>query len=139
MPPTTPLAEKGHGDQRPPSARRPWAFFTALAVISFGLNWVWEMVQMPAYAEMAGRPWLAPVSLCPLATLGDVVFTFAAYGVGVLTARVGRGASAPRPRWPPGRLGRPSSGSRWQRAAGLTRRACRSCLFWEWDCGRYCN
>ncbi len=41
---------------------------------------------MPAYIEMAGRPWRETLSVCTWATLGDVVFTLAVYGVGALAA-----------------------------------------------------
>jgi hypothetical protein len=53
---------------------------------AFGLNWVWEMVQMPAFVELAGRPWQDTVLTCTVATLGDVVITLAVYGVGALAA-----------------------------------------------------
>lgn len=64
-----------------------WRFFVALLAVSFGLNWVWEMFQMPAYAEMADRSWTETAWRCTLATLGDVAVTFAVYGVGALAAR----------------------------------------------------
>lgn len=58
----------------------------ALVLAAFSLNWLWEMVQMPAYAEMAGRSWWDTLQLCTVATLGDVVITFAVWGVGALAA-----------------------------------------------------
>src|SRR5713226_9123430 len=63
-----------------------WSYFAALFVAAFGLNWLWEMAQMPAYAEMAGRSWRETLPRCTVATLGDVVITFAVYGVGSLAA-----------------------------------------------------
>ena len=37
---------------RTPETSRPlWSFFAALVLAAFGLNWLWEMVQMPAYVE----------------------------------------------------------------------------------------
>jgi hypothetical protein len=40
----------------PETVRLLWPFFAALVLAAFGLNWLWEMVQMPAYVEMsAGR------------------------------------------------------------------------------------
>lgn len=41
---------------------------------------------MPAYREMAGRPWSDTLELCTIATLGDVLFTVLIYGVGALAA-----------------------------------------------------
>jgi len=64
--------------------RRLWSFFAALSPCAFGLNWLWEMVQMPAYAEMAGRSWWDSLMVCTVATLGDVGITLAAVGVGAL-------------------------------------------------------
>jgi hypothetical protein len=71
---------------RTPETARPWSYFAALAVASFGLNWPWEMAQMPAYAEMAGRPWRETALSCALAGLGDVALTLGVYGLGALAA-----------------------------------------------------
>lgn len=74
--------------------RPPWSFFVVLYLAAFGLNWVWEMAQMAAFVEMAGRPWQDTVLTCTRATLGDVVITLAVYGVGALAAgRLGWGAT----------------------------------------------
>jgi hypothetical protein len=62
------------------------AFFAALVASAFGLNWVWEMAQMPAFAEMAGRSWLETALPCARAALGDVAMTFGIYGLGSLAA-----------------------------------------------------
>ena len=64
----------------------PWPFFAALVVVAFGFNWLWEMVQMPAYAEMVGRSWLETAPRCTQASLGDVALTLVVYGLGVLTS-----------------------------------------------------
>lgn len=61
-------------------------YLAALAVSSFGLNWPWEMVQMPAYAEMAGRSWWETVPRCTAASVGDVALTLGVYAVGALAA-----------------------------------------------------
>ncbi len=66
------------------------SFFVALSVASFSLNWVWEMLQMPAYTEMAGRNWTETIPTCTLATLGDVAVTLIIYGIGALAAGQGR-------------------------------------------------
>ena len=68
------------------SSRSLWSFFAALLLASFGLNWLWEMVQMPAYVEMAGRTWRDSLRPCTVATFGDVAVTFAVLGVGALAA-----------------------------------------------------
>ena len=47
----------------------------ALVLAAFGLNWLWEMVQMPAYVQMAGRSWTEATLPCALASLGDVPWT----------------------------------------------------------------
>src|SRR5437764_9215100 len=61
-------------------------FTGALTLVSCGLNWIWEMVQMPAYAEMAGRAWRDTMLRCTLAAAGDVVATVAVVGIGSLAA-----------------------------------------------------
>lgn len=69
-----------------------WTFFAALGLIAFGLNWPWEMAQMPAYAEMAGTSWRETALPCAVAALGDVGLTLAVCGLGALAAgRVGWG------------------------------------------------
>ena len=66
--------------------RSLWPFFAALALASFVLNWLWEMMQMRAYVEMAGREWQDTLLSCTLATLGDVAVTFAVWAIGALAA-----------------------------------------------------
>jgi hypothetical protein len=68
-----------------------WQFLAALAVVAFGLNWLWEMLHMPAYADMAGRSWRETAGRCAAASLGDVALTLGVYGLGALAAG--------RPRW----------------------------------------
>lgn len=63
-----------------------WSFLVALLLVAFALNWLWEMMQMPTYREMAGRPWRETLKICTVATLGDVLITFAVFGVGALAA-----------------------------------------------------
>ena len=65
-------------------SQRLGAFFATLVLSAFALNWVWEMAQMPAYRETAGRPWVETVPTCTLAALGDVAAVLAIYGVGAL-------------------------------------------------------
>lgn len=63
-----------------------WSILVALSLAAFSLNWVWEMMQMPAYAEMAGQSWRDTLQTCTVATFGDVAITFAVYAVGSLAA-----------------------------------------------------
>ncbi len=66
--------------------RPVWSYFIALFFATFGLNWLWEIVQMPAYAETAGRSF-SPIALAHMVpSLGDVALTFAVYGVCALAA-----------------------------------------------------
>jgi hypothetical protein len=62
------------------------SFFVVLSIASFGLNWLWEMLQMPAYTEMAGRSWRSTAWTCTLATFGDVGITWIVCGLGTLAA-----------------------------------------------------
>ena len=62
------------------------SFFAALALVAFGLNWIWEMAQMPAYSEMAGRSWRETLFPCTVASLEDLAVTFGVYGVVALAA-----------------------------------------------------
>lgn len=61
-------------------------FFASIAAASFVLHSVWEMAQMPAYKDLAGRPFLETAARCTPATLGDVVLTFWIYAIGALAA-----------------------------------------------------
>ncbi len=67
--------------------RSLWPFVARVILAAFGLNWVWEMAQRPAYAEMAGRPWRETVLGCTVATAGDAVITLGIYAMGALAAR----------------------------------------------------
>lgn len=58
-----------------------------LLLVSFALNWIWEMVQMPAFVETAGRSWRDTAFTCALFSLGDAGLTLTIYGVGVVAAR----------------------------------------------------
>ena len=71
------------------TADRPlrWSFLVALFVAAFGLNWPWEMLQMPGYVEMAGRPWRATALVCTRATFGDAAVTLGVYQLVALASR----------------------------------------------------
>ena len=66
--------------------RSTWVFFVALGLVAFGLNWLWEMAQMPAYAEMVGRSWRETALRCMVASLGDTALTLAIWSLGALAA-----------------------------------------------------
>src|SRR5437867_1017021 len=78
------------------TVRSACVFFAGLFLTAFGLNWLWEMAQMPAYAEMAGRTWSETLGPCTRATLGDVAVTFGVWVVGALAAGEVRWGRAPR-------------------------------------------
>lgn len=63
-----------------------WRFLASLLVVAFVLNWFWEMLQMGAYAEMAGRRWAETARSCTVATSADVGITSAIYVIGALAA-----------------------------------------------------
>jgi hypothetical protein len=63
-----------------------WSYFTTLVLSAFALNWLWEMIQMPAFVEVAGRSWGEMALPCASAALGDVAMTFGIYGLGCLAA-----------------------------------------------------
>lgn len=66
--------------------RASWVFFGNLILVAFLLNWPWEMLQMPGYREMAHQNWRSTGMRCAIASVGDVVMTLAAYGLGALAA-----------------------------------------------------
>jgi hypothetical protein len=69
-------------------------FFATLLIAAFGLNWLWEMLQMPAYVELKGRSWQETALLCTLASVGDAMLAVLIYGAGALvTGRVRWGMS----------------------------------------------
>jgi len=61
------------------------SFYYRLAVVSFVLNWVWEIGQMVAFAVSAS--WIKSLIFCTLATIVDLLTTFAVYGVAAFIAR----------------------------------------------------
>ena len=67
-----------------PSLKR---YLAALLVAAFAMNWLWEMAQMSAYAEMAGRPWGETLLTCTVAGFGDALVTLVVYAAGALVTR----------------------------------------------------
>lgn len=61
-------------------------FFAIMVVSAFALNWLWEMIQMPAFVEMAELSWAETALPCARAALGDVVMTLSIYAVGALAS-----------------------------------------------------
>src|SRR5882724_3567784 len=59
----------------------------ALLIISFGLNWIWEMAQMPAFVETVGRSWRQTALQCAVFSLGDAALILIIYGIVVVAAR----------------------------------------------------
>jgi len=68
----------------------PWRqlrrFFAATMAASFVLNEVWEMAQMSAYVETAGRLWSNTLGLCTRAAAGDVGIILGICATGELAA-----------------------------------------------------
>ncbi len=54
-------------------------FLTALFIIAFGLNWLWEMTQILAYAGIEERSLSKVLIVCSLASVGDGILTVGAY------------------------------------------------------------
>ena len=61
-------------------------FFAAIVLTGFVLNEIWEMAQMSAYVETAGRSWTSTLGLCTRAAVGDVGIILGIYGAGALAA-----------------------------------------------------
>lgn len=71
------------------TTRLPWHQpWVALATFSALLNFVWEMVVMPAYETGSTPDAGVGIAMCLLATLGDVGITLGSYAVaGSITTR----------------------------------------------------
>ena len=64
-----------------------WSFAAALFAVSFGLNWIWEVLQMFAYQVKGAEMWTHILLYCTLATVIDALVTIGSYA---LAARIGR-------------------------------------------------
>ena len=62
---------------------QPWA---ALATVSAVLNFIWEMVVMPAYETRSTSAAGIGITMCLVATLGDVGITLGSHAVATMTA-----------------------------------------------------
>ena len=72
-------------DSSLPWRRLGW-FIAATALTSFVLNEIWEMAQMSAYVETAGRSWTSTLALCTRAAVGDVGIILGICAAGALAA-----------------------------------------------------
>ena len=77
---------RAHSDLPAPRLR-PWQPWAALAGFAFLLHFVWEILQVPAYAEMPSAPHWDAIRTCTVATLGDVVLMLVSYAVVAAAAR----------------------------------------------------
>ncbi len=66
--------------------RRLGRFFATMVLASFVLNGIWEMAQMSAYVETAGRAWTSTLGLCTRAAVGDVGIILGIFAAGALAA-----------------------------------------------------
>jgi hypothetical protein len=66
--------------------RRLGRFIAATVLASFALNEIWEMTQMSAYVETAGRSWTSTLALCTRAAVGDVGIILGISAAGALAA-----------------------------------------------------
>jgi hypothetical protein len=67
--------------------RRLARFVTATVIAGFVMNEIWEMVQMPAFVETAGRTWTSTLALCTRAAAGDVGIILGICALGTFTLR----------------------------------------------------
>lgn len=67
------------------SWRRLGHFFAITVLASFVLHEIWEMAQMSAYVETAGRSWASTFGLCTRAAVGDVGIILGIYAAGALS------------------------------------------------------
>jgi hypothetical protein len=74
---------------------QPWA---ALALFSFALHFVWEMLQVPLYRTMSDLPHWVGIWKCTRASIGDVALTVAAYALVAVVRRSHAWIEAPRAR-----------------------------------------
>jgi|GEM_PF-708410 len=66
--------------------RQLWRFFAATVLTGLVLNEIWEMAQMSAYVETAGRSWTSTLGFCTRAAVGDVGMVLGIFAVGTLAA-----------------------------------------------------
>lgn len=67
-----------------------WLFIARLFLISFALNWAWEMSQMIVYSGFQNRSMLQRILICTVATFGDAFLTLGIYTIARFIARLSR-------------------------------------------------
>lgn len=70
-------------------------YLLKLASLAFLTQWLWEMLQMSAYSEMAGQPWAKTAGICTLATFGDLAIIAVVYSLVAVKNRDWRWGLAP--------------------------------------------
>ena len=63
------------------------SYILKLASLAFLTQWFWEMLQMPAYSEMADQPWAKTAGTCTVATFGDLAIIGVVYSLIALKNR----------------------------------------------------
>ena len=69
-----------------------FVFLAVTSAAAFALNWLWEMIEMPGYAEASGRGWGETAGMCTIATLGDLTMTLSIFAIVALAAGTARWA-----------------------------------------------
>ena len=62
-------------------------YLARLSIVAFVLQWLWEVLQMPAYAGFTEQPWEKALAGCTMAAVADVGATALAYGIVALKNR----------------------------------------------------
>jgi hypothetical protein len=62
-------------------------YLLKLASLTFITQWLWEMLQMPAYADLANQSWERTASTCALAAFGDLAIVAFVYALLALKNR----------------------------------------------------
>lgn len=83
----TRVAATGDAVARDALASTWWIPVSVLACFSFLLHFLWEMLQVPLYADMARMAHWSGIVVCAKATAGDVVIALAAYATAAGFAR----------------------------------------------------
>ena len=63
------------------------SYVAALLAVSFAVNWVWEVVQMAAYAPAEGLSRAEEFLVCTLASVGDAALTLLVFGAAAVVKR----------------------------------------------------
>jgi hypothetical protein len=93
------MDSENSGPRQPASgAMREWLWYLGTATgAAFAANWIWEMLQMSAYRDLAEKPWRQMLGPCTHAAAGDVFLTLFAYALGAAISRRWRWSCSGRP------------------------------------------